>query len=157
MPPKDASKKKKRIAPQLLGPVPAAGGGPANGSAPFGAGNVAAAGGGQGSSSGYKRLRIAVSDPGATVKDLKAAVKEHNSRYCVPVTGKKADLKARMTRVSERFETIERKGKKKGGGGGLGGGGGGGTAGQRAAAKKLKKIASKYGALDRDANPELAF
>jgi len=29
--------------------------------------------------------------------------------------------------------------------------------GQRAAAKKLKKIASKYGALDRDANPELAF
>ena len=26
-----------------------------------------------------------------------------------------------------------------------------------AAAKKLKKIASKYGALDRDANPELAF
>jgi hypothetical protein len=154
MPPKDASKKKKRIAPQLLGPVPAAGGGPANGSAPFGAGNVAAAGGGAGSSSGYKRLRIAVSDPGATVKELKAAVKEHNSRYCVPVTGKKADLKARMTRVSERFETIERKGKKKGGGGGLGGGG---TAGQRAAAKKLKKIASKYGSLDRDANPELAF
>ena len=114
---------------------------------------MAAAGGGAGSSSGYKRLRIAVSDPGATVKELKAAVKEHNSRYCVPVTGKKADLKARMTRVSERFETIERKGKK-GGGGGLGGGG---TAGQRAAAKKLKKIASKYGSLDRDANPELAF
>ena len=157
MPPKDASKKKKRIAPQLLGPVPAAGGGgPPNGSAPFGAGNVAAAGGGAGSSSGYKRLRIAVSDPAATVKDLKAAVKDHNARYCVPVTGKKADLKARMTRVSERFETIERKGGKKGGGG-LGGGGGGGTAGQRAAAKKLKKLASKYGALDRDANPELAF
>ena len=64
-------------------------------------------------------------------------------------------MKARMTRVSERFETIERKGEKKGGGGGLGGGGG--TAGQRAAAKKLKKIASKYGGLDRDANPELAF
>ena len=156
MPPKDASKKKKRrIAPQLLGPVPGAGGGPPNAPAPFGAGNVAAAGAGGGSSSGYKRLRIAVSDPGATVKDLKAAVKEHNSRYCVPVTGKKADLKARMTRVSERFETIERKGEKKGGGGGLGGGGG--TAGQRAAAKKLKKIASKYGGLDRDANPELAF
>jgi hypothetical protein len=36
-------------------------------------------------------------------------------------------------------------------------GGGGGTAGQRAAAKKLKKLASKYGSLDRDANPELAF
>jgi hypothetical protein len=157
MPPKDASKKKKRrIAPQLLGPVPAAGGGPANGSAPFGAGNVAAAGGGQGSSSGYKRLRIAVSDPAATVKQLKAVVKDHNARYCLPVSGRKADLKARMTRVSERFETIERKGKK-GGGGGLGGGGGGGTAGQRAAAKKLKKIASKYGGLDRDANPELAF
>jgi hypothetical protein len=156
MPPKDASKKKKRIAPQLLGPVPGAGGGPPNGSAPFGAGNVAAAGGGGGSSSGYKRLRVAVSDPGATVKQLKAAVKDHNSRYCVPVTGKKADLKARMVRVSERFETIERKGGKKGGGG-LGGGGGGGTAGQRAAAKKLKKIASKYGGLDRDANPELAF
>jgi hypothetical protein len=114
-----------------------------------------AAGGGAGSSSGYKRLRIAVSDPAATVKQLKNAVKDHNRRYCVPVTGKKADLKARMTRVSERFETIERKGEKKGGGGGLGGGGG--TAGQRAAAKKLKKIASKYGALDRDANPELAF
>ena len=155
MPPKDASKKKKRIAPQLLGPVQGAGGGPANGSAAFGAGlpGGVAAGGGAGSSSGYKRLRIAVSDPGATVKELKAAVKEHNSRYCVPVTGKKADLKARMTRVSERFETIERKGKK-GCGGGLGGGG---TAGQRAAAKKLKKIASKYGSLDRDANPELAF
>ena len=65
-----------------------------------------------------------------------------------------------MTRVSERFEVIERKGKKKGGGGGGGGGGlggGGGTAGQRTAAKKLKKIASKYGGLDRDTNPELAF
>ena len=158
MPPKDASKKKKRIAPQLIGPVQGAGGGPANGSAPFGAGlpGGVAAGGGAGSSSGYKRLRIAVSDPGATVKELKAAVKDHNARYCVPVSGRKADLKARMTRVSERFETIERKGKK-GGGGGLGGGGGGGTAGQRAAAKKLKKIASKYGGLDRDANPELAF
>ena len=159
MPPtKDASKKKKRIAPQLLGPVQGAGGGPANGSAPFGAGlpGGVAAGGGAGSSSGYKRLRIAVSDPGATVKELKAAVKDHNSRYCVPVTGRKADLKARMTRVSERFEVIERKGKGGGGGGG-GLGGGGGTAGQRAAAKKLKKIASKYGALDRDANPELAF
>ena len=64
-------------------------------------------------------------------------------------------MKVRMVRVSERFETIERKGGKKSGG--LGGGGGGGTAGQRAAAKKLKKLASKYGALDRDANPELAF
>jgi hypothetical protein len=162
MPPKDASKKKKRIAPQLLGPVQGAGGGPANGSAPFGAGlpGGVAAGGGAGSSSGYKRLRIAVSDPGATVKELKAAVKDHNSRYCVPVSGRKADLKNRMTRVAERFEVIERKGKKKGGGGGGGGGGlggGGGTAGQRAAAKKLKKIASKYGGLDRDANPELAF
>ena len=146
--------KKKKIAPQLLGPVPAAGGGgPPNGP-PAGGGGGGGAGAGGGSSSGYKRLRIAVSDPGATVKELKAAVKEHNSRYCVPVTGKKADLKARMTRVSERFETIERKGKKKGGGGGLGGGG---TAGQRAAAKKLKKIASKYGSLDRDADPELAF
>ena len=158
MPPKDASKKKKRrIAPQLLGPVQGAGGGPANGSAPFGAGlpGGVAAGGGAGSSSGYKRLRIAVSDPGATVKELKAAVKEHNSRYCAPVSGRKADLKARMTRVSERFEVIERKGQKKGGGGG--GGGGGGTAGQRAAAKKLRAMASKYGGLDRDANPELAF
>jgi hypothetical protein len=116
---------------------------------------VAAAGGGQGSSSGYKRLRIAVSDPAATVKQLKAVVKDHNARYCLPVSGRKADLKARMTRVSERFETIERKGKGGGGGGGLGGGGG--TAGQRAAAKKLKKLASKYGSLDRDANPELAF
>ena len=89
MPPKDASKKKKRrIAPQLLGPVQGAGGGPANGSAPFGAGlpGGVAAGGGAGSSSGYKRLRIAVSDPGATVKELKAAVKDHNSRYCVPVS-----------------------------------------------------------------------
>ena len=95
MPPKDASKKKKRIAPQLIGPVQGAGGGPANGSAPFGAGppgGVAAAGGGAGSSSGYKRLRIAVSDPGATVKQLEAAVKDHNSRYCVPVSGRKADL-----------------------------------------------------------------
>ena len=155
MPPKDASKKKKRIAPQLLGPVPAAGGGgPPNGP-PAGGGGGGGAGAGGGSSSGYKRLRIAVSDPAATVKQLKAVVKDHNARYCLPVSGRKADLKARMTRVSERFETIERKGKGGGGGGGLGGGGG--TAGQRAAAKKLKKIASKYGALDRDANPELAF
>jgi hypothetical protein len=65
------------------------------------------------------------------------------------VAGRKADLRARMVRVSERFETIERKGKKKGGGGG--------TAGQRAAAKKLKKIASKHGGLERGDNPELAF
>ena len=40
---------------------------------------------------------------------MKAAVKDHNARYCVPVTGKKADLKGRMVRVSERFETTERK------------------------------------------------
>ena len=88
MPPKDASKKKKRIAPQLLGPVPAAGGGgPPNGP-PAGGGGGGGAGAGGGSSSGYKRLRITVSDPGATVKELKAAVKDHNSRYCVPVSGR---------------------------------------------------------------------
>ena len=93
MPPKDASKKK-RIAPQLLGPVQGAGGGPANGSAAFGAGlpGGVAAGGGAGSSSGYKRLRRAVSDPRATVLQLKAAIKEHNARYCLPVSGRKADL-----------------------------------------------------------------
>ena len=149
MPPKDASKKKKRVAPQLLGPVPAAGGGgPPNGPPAGGGGGGAGAGGG--SSSGYKRLRHTVADPNATVPQLKAAIKEHNARYCMRVSGKKADLRANMTRVAERFETIRRKGAG-------GGGGGGGTAGQRAAAKKLKKIASKYGGLDRDANPELAF
>ena len=80
MPPKDASKKKKRIAPQLLGPVPAAGGGgPPNGP-PAGGGGGGGAGAGGGSSSGYKRLRHTVADPNATVPQLKAAIKEHNAR-----------------------------------------------------------------------------
>jgi hypothetical protein len=43
--------------------------------------------------------RRAVSDPRATVPQLKAAIKEHNARYCLLVSGRKADLKARMVCV----------------------------------------------------------
>ena len=94
-------KKKKKIAPQLIGPVGSAapsgafaagsGGTEAGGAGPKkkggggGGGSKAAAGKQKGSSSGYLRLKRAAEDDGASVKQLRAATKAHNERYCIKV------------------------------------------------------------------------
>jgi hypothetical protein len=140
MPPmQPGDKKKKKIAPQLLGPVGSAapsgafaagsGGTEAGGAGPKkkggggGGGSKAAAGKQKGSSSGYLRLKRAAEDDGASVKQLRAATKAHNERYCIKVGGTKAELRGRIDRVARRFDAIS------GGGGGAGGGGGGGGGG----------------------------
>ena len=99
-----------------------------------------------GSSSGYLRVKRAAEDQGATLQALRQATREHNSRYCIKVGGSKAELRERMRRVATRFDVISG-----------GGGGGGGTAGQKSTRKAYKKIAKKYGNMDQDQAPELAF
>ena len=162
-------KKKKKIAPQLLGPVGSAApsGAFAAGAGGTGAGGAGAAPAGsgsagtaaeKGSSSGYLRLKSAAEDGGATVKQLRAATKAHNERYCIKVGGTKAELRGRISRVAKRFDAISGGGKAKKPKPG-GGGSGGGTAGQKKAAAKLTKL-SKVLAKNKtgeDAFPELAF
>ena len=97
---------------------------------------------------GYKRL---AKNRNGSVKEMKAAIKEHNKRYCISTTGNKATLKQKMKRVDKKLSTIAKTGKR------TGGGGGGSTGGQKTAVKKLNKLASAYGALENDANPEYAF
>jgi hypothetical protein len=130
--------KKKRIAPQLIAPPPP--------SPPP-----------KKHAGGHKRLEKSAE---GTLKDMKAAVKNHNEKYCIKLTGTRAQVKQRVQRVAKRFRDIERKG-------GRGGntpakapaamGGGGGTKGQKKASKKLHKLANAYGNLAVDANPNLAF
>ena len=162
-------KKKKKIAPPLLGPVGSAApsGAFAAGAGGTGAGGAGAAPAGsgsagtaaeKGSSSGYLRLKSAAEDGGATVKQLRAATKAHNERYCIKVGGTKAELRGRISRVAKRFDAISGGGKAKKPKPG-GGGSGGGTAGQKKAAAKLTKL-SKVLAKNKtgeDAFPELAF
>ena len=164
-------KKKKKIAPQLLGPVGSAApsGAFAAGAGGTGAGGAGAAPAGsgsagtaaeKGSSSGYLRLKSAAEDGGATVKQLRAATKAHNERYCIKMGGTKAELRGRISRVAKRFDAISGGGKaKKPKPGGGGSGGGGGTAGQKktaAALKKMNKVLAKN-KTGEDAFPELAF
>jgi hypothetical protein len=170
MPPmQPGDKKKKKIAPQLLGPAGSAApsGAFAAGAGGTGAGGAGAAPAGsgsagtaaeKGSSSGYLRLKSAAEDGGATVKQLRAATKAHNERYCIKVGGTKAELRGRISRVAKRFDAISGGGKAKKPKPG-GGGSGGGTAGQKKAAAKLTKM-SKVLAQNKsgeDAFPELSF
>jgi hypothetical protein len=165
-------KKKKKIAPQLIGPVGsaapsgafAAGSGGAEaggaGAAPAGGSGSAGAAAEKGSSSGYLRLKRAAEDGSASVKQLRAATKAHNERYCIKMGGTKAELRGRISRVAKRFDAISGGGKaKKPKPGGGGSDGGGGTAGQKktaAALKKMNKVLAKN-KTGEDAFPELAF
>ena len=127
------------------------------GAAPAGSGSAGTAAE-KGSSSGYLRLKSAAEDGGATVKQLRAATKAHNERYCIKVGGTKAELRGRISRVAKRFDAISGGGKAKKPKPG-GGGSGGGTAGQKKAAAKLTKM-SKVLAQNKsgeDAFPELSF
>lgn len=99
---------------------------------------------------GYKRL---AENRKGTVKEMKAAIQEHNKRYCISTAGNKATLAKKMKRVDKKLSTIS----KTGSGANQGGGGGGGTKGQKNAAKKITKLVSAYGTLGIDANPEYAF
>ena len=150
MPPlPDQKKKKKRIAPQLLGAVGSGAGVESvapNAAFAAGAGDVKNKKQKTGSSTGYLRVKRAADDKDATLQALRQATREHNSRYCIKVGGSKAELRERMRRVATRFDVISG-----------GGGGGGGTAGQKSTRKAYKKIAKKYGNMDQDQAPELAF
>jgi hypothetical protein len=68
----------------------------------------------KGSSSGYLRLKRAAEDGGASAKQLRAATKAYNERYCVQLSGTKAQLRGRMGKVAKRLDTIS----SDGGGGG---------------------------------------
>jgi hypothetical protein len=108
--------------------------------------------------SGYLRLKRAAEDGSASVKQLRAATKAHNERYCIKVGGTKAELRGRISRVAKRFDAISGGGKAKKPKPG-GGGGGGGTAAQKKTAAKLTKM-SKVLAQNKsgeDAFPELSF
>jgi len=166
----DKKNAKKKIVPQLLGPVGSAapsgafaagaGGTEAGGAgaAPAGGSGSAGAAAEKGSSSGYLRLKRAAEDGSASVKQLRAATKAHNERYCIKVGGTKAELRGRISRVAKRFDAISGGGKAKKPKPG-GGGGGGGTAAQKKTAAKLTKM-SKVLAQNKsgeDAFPELSF
>jgi hypothetical protein len=163
-------KKKKKVAPQLIGPVGSAAPSGAfaagasgtkaggAGAAPAGGSGAAGAAAEKGSSSGYLRLKSAAEDGGATVKQLRAATKAHNERYCIKMGGTKAELRGRISRVAKRFDAISGGGKAKKPKPG-GGGSDGGTAGQKktaAALKKMNKVLAKN-KTGEDAFPELAF
>jgi hypothetical protein len=96
---------------------------------------------------GYKRL---AENRKGTVKEMKAAIQAHNKRYCISTAGNKATLAKKMKRVDKKLSTIS----KTGSGANQGGGG---TKGQKNAAKTMTKLASAYGTLGIDANPEYAF
>ena len=127
---------------QNIGPV---GSGSAN--AAFGNKAAPAKSAKKGDRMGYKRL---AKNRNGSVKEMKAAIKEHNKRYCISTTGNKAALKQKMKRVDKKLSTIS----KTGSGANQGGGG---TKGQKNAAKKITKLVSAYGTLGIDANPEYAF
>ena len=78
----------------------------------------------------------------ATISQMKAVIRNHNQHHCIPLSGNKQQLQKRMANVEL---------------GSIFNDGGGGTKGQKVTTSKLKKLASAYGELDADANPELAF
>jgi hypothetical protein len=134
-----SNKVKKRITPQLIAPPP-----PPKQAAKKHAG-------------GHKRLENASN---GTLKQMKVAIKAHNERYCIKVTGTKAAVKSRVDRAAKRFRDIERR---------SGGGGkpqqaarqpssSGATEGQKTTARRLRELekrAREQGG--RDMASELAF
>ena len=147
--------KKKKIAPQLLGPVGS--GAPAatvfaapTANAPTAKNKKKKKKKKKKQTTGYKRLEHAV---GGTVKEMKTAIHEHNRRYCIKLSGSKSALNTRVKDTARKLSTISRSG----GGGGGKKGSGSATEGQKKTAKALGKVAQAYGNLKEDANPELSF
>jgi hypothetical protein len=83
---------------------------------------------------------------------LKAAITDHNKQWCIKKTGTKAALQKRLEKVDRNIVKVMGKAPKR-----RAKSFGGGTKGQKTAAKKMGKLASAYGALENDANPEYAF
>ena len=129
-----SNKIKKRITPQLIAPPPPPP--PAKKHA-----------------GGHKRLENASN---GTLKQMKVAIKAHNERYCIKLTGTKAAVKSRVDRAAKRFRDIERR---------SGGGkpkerdsGSGGTKGQQSEARRLRDLEKRVRAQGgKDRASELAF
>jgi len=88
----------------------------------------------------------------APVKVLRAAIDDHNKQWCIKKTGNKAALQKRLAAVDRKIVKVMGKGPKR-----RAKSSGGGTKGQKTASKKIAKLASAYGKLENDANPEYAF
>jgi len=88
----------------------------------------------------------------APVKVLKAAIDDHNKHWCIKKTGTKAALQKRLEKVDRKIVKVMGKGPKR-----KTKSSGGGTKGQKTTAKTISKMASVYGKLENDANPEYAF
>ena len=88
----------------------------------------------------------------APVKVLKAAIDDHNKHWCIKKTGTKAALQKRLEKVDRKIVKVMGKGPKR-----RAKSSGGGTKGQKTTSKKIAKLASAYGKLENDANPEYAF
>ena len=101
---------------------------------------------------GYKRLENAA---GGSVKEMKGAIREHNKRYCIKLSGSKKALNTRVKDTARKLNNISRSG---GGGGGGGGGDRPLTEAEKKTQKAYDKIGQKYKTtVFGDANPELAF
>lgn len=125
------SKAKKRITPQLIAPP----------QPPQPAKKHAG---------GHKRLEHASN---GTLKQMKAAIKAHNERYCIRVAGTKAVVKSRVDRAAKRFRDIEGRGGKQ-----KEKPNSSGTKGQKTTARRLRELekrARKQGG--RDMASSLAF
>ena len=114
-----SNKVKKRITPQLIAPPPPPP--PAKKHA-----------------GGHKRLENAST---GTLKQMKVAIKAHNERYCINLTGTKAALKARVDRAAKRFRDIERRsGEKPQQAARKSRGNSGATDGQKTTARRLREL-----------------
>jgi hypothetical protein len=92
----------------------------------------------------------------APIKVLKAAITDHNKQWCIKKTGTKAALQKRLEKVDRNIVKVMGKAPKRKAKSFLAPRGGG-TKGQKSAAKTISKLASVYGKLENDANPEYAF
>jgi hypothetical protein len=135
-----SNKVKKRITPQLIAPPPPP---PPKQAAKKHAG-------------GHRRLENASN---GTLKQMKVAIKAHNERYCIKLTGTKAAVKSRVDRAAKRFRDIERRnGGEKPQQAARKPGSGGATEGQKTTARRLRELEKRVRrAGDKDMASELAF
>ena len=83
---------------------------------------------------------------------MKTAIREHNKRYCIKLSGSKSTLNTRVTDTARKLNTISRSA------GGGGGGKKGLTDGQKKTKQVVANIGQAYGNLNNyDVNPDLAF
>ena len=85
----------------------------------------------------------------APVKVLRAAIDDHNKQWCIKKTGNKAALQKRLAAVDRKIVKVMGKGPKRSPRPT--------SKGQKTASKKIAKLASAYGKLENDVNPEYAF